>query len=98
MSSWDDRLGAEGPAVYQWETDPAIVASIETRREEAIMPTVTESDTVIVTRDGRAQLDVEKLFQKAHVQESLRQMREKIEQARRSTDAPRVETERPKPR
>lgn len=39
---------------------------------------VIESDTVIVSPDGRASLNAERLFAKPHIKESMERMREMV--------------------
>jgi two-component sensor histidine kinase len=51
------------------------------------MMTVSESDTVIVTTDGRARLDVQKLFEKSHVKQALKEMQDKIQKVSHATDS-----------
>jgi hypothetical protein len=52
------------------------------------MKVISESDTVITTTDGRARLNVERLFNKPHVQQSLKEMRDKIRHARQEARLP----------
>lgn len=51
------------------------------------MSKTIESDTVIVTTDGRARLDVKRLFEKPDVKKSLRRMKETIRIVSHGTDA-----------
>jgi hypothetical protein len=59
------------------------------------MTVISESDTVIVTTDGRARLNVQKLFDKQHVKDSLKEMREKIQNSSQAAALP--ESNPPKP-
>ncbi|MFN0105542.1 MAG: hypothetical protein ACKV2U_26080 [Bryobacteraceae bacterium] len=71
----------------QWKPTPARrflrnhTCNNDIHRGEAATMKVSESDTVIITTDGRARLNVEKLLDKQHVKDSLKQMREKIRHA-----------------
>lgn len=54
------------------------------------MTGIPESDTVITTTDGRARLDVEKLFEKEHVKKRLEEMRRKIRESAAMEPVPRI--------